>query len=93
MSNKLKLISALVVALGSASPALAQAFNPGDGTGSVMPQYFGSDGSKHQGSPSESNTAPQRPLYNYAPSTSRRTMRYNYAPSASRRTLRPVQQP
>jgi hypothetical protein len=44
--SKLALIAA-VTAVTVASPALAQSFNPRDGTGNVMPlQYQGSDGGR-----------------------------------------------
>jgi hypothetical protein len=44
--SKLALI-ATVAAVTVASPALAQSFNPRDGTGNVMPlQYQGSDGGR-----------------------------------------------
>jgi hypothetical protein len=44
--SKLALIAALA-AVSVASPALAQSFNPRDGTGNVMPlQYEGTDGGR-----------------------------------------------
>jgi hypothetical protein len=44
--SKLALAAALI-AVGVASPALAQSFNPRDGTGNVMPlQYQGTDGGR-----------------------------------------------
>jgi hypothetical protein len=44
--SKLALIGA-VAAVSIASPALAQSFNPRDGTGNVMPlQYQGTDGGR-----------------------------------------------
>lgn len=44
--SKLALIAAMA-AVTVASPALAQSFNPRDGTGNVMPlQYQGSDGGR-----------------------------------------------
>ena len=42
---KLALIAALV-AMSAASPALAQSFNKGDGTGNAMPFAYGPGGTK-----------------------------------------------
>lgn len=66
MISKPKIIlSAVIMALSSASPVLAQSLNPGDGTGNTLPMYYGPDRSKHFGVPP--NAAAQQPLYNYAP--------------------------
>ena len=44
-TSKLALIAALV-AMSAASPALAQSFNKGDGTGNNLPFLYGQNGTK-----------------------------------------------
>ena len=45
-TSKLVLIAALV-AMSVASPALAQSFNPRDGTGNELPLQYGADGGRN----------------------------------------------
>jgi hypothetical protein len=47
------IITAAVVGFGSASPAFAQSFSRGWGTGNSLPSYYNADGGLHTG------TAPQ----------------------------------
>lgn len=72
MINKSKLlVIATVAAMSMASPALAQSFNPRDGSGNVMPFSYGEGGAKAPWTAAPQNNqipAPQigRGLYNYA---------------------------
>jgi hypothetical protein len=51
MINKSKLaLIAAILAVGIASPAFAQSFDPTDGTGNGLPAYYGPRGGLHYGS-------------------------------------------
>ena len=58
MLTKSTLIAAVAVAtISIASPAFAQSFSRGWGTGNSMPTYYDRDGALHSGAaPQESNT-------------------------------------
>jgi hypothetical protein len=49
MSTRSKFIVAATIALGLASPALAQSFNRSDGTGNELPSYYDGSGGLHAG--------------------------------------------
>ena len=46
--SKLALIAVVAATLGIASPAFAQSYNPGDGTGNVLPFAYGPGGAKQR---------------------------------------------
>ncbi len=50
MTNKSKfaLIAVVAATLGIASPAFAQSYNPGDGTGNALPFAYGPGGTKQR---------------------------------------------
>ena len=76
MINKSKFIMiAAVMTIAVASPAFAQSFSPGDGTGNVLPFAYGPGGTKL--SPWALMDARRNHLYDYA-----------YAPNSVRNALR-----
>ena len=46
--SKLALIAVVAATLGIASPAFAQSYNPGDGTGNALPFAYGPGGTKQR---------------------------------------------
>jgi hypothetical protein len=73
MINKSKFIMiAAVMTIAVASPALAQSFSPGDGTGNVLPFAYGPGGTKL--SPWALTDARRNHLYNYAPNSVRNAL-------------------
>jgi len=70
MINKSKFIMiAAVMTIAVASPAFAQSFSPGDGTGNVLPFAYGPGGTKL--SPWELMDARRNHPYAYAPNSVR----------------------
>jgi hypothetical protein len=70
MINKSKFIMiAAVMTIAVASPAFAQSFSPGDGTGNVLPLEYGPDGTKLN--PWALMDARRNHLYDYAPNSVR----------------------
>jgi hypothetical protein len=53
MLNKSKVIAAVAVAMLVASPALAQSFSSGWGTGNNLPTFYDADGRLHTGAVTE----------------------------------------
>jgi len=68
MINKSKFFMiAAVMTIAVTSPAFAQSFNPGDGTGNVLPFAYGPGGTKLN--PWALMDARRNHLYNYAPNS------------------------
>ena len=63
---------AAVTTIAVASPAFAQSFSPGDGTGNVLPFAYGPGGTKL--SPWALMDARQNHLYDYAPNSVRNAL-------------------
>ena len=73
MINKSKFIMiAAVMTIAVASPAFAQSFSPGDGTGNVLPFAYGPGGTKLN--PWALMDARSNHLYDYAPNSVRNAL-------------------
>jgi hypothetical protein len=77
MINKSKFIMiAAVMTIAVASPAFAQSFSPGDGTGNVLPFAYGPGGTKLNPWALMEMDARRNHLYDYAPNSVRNPLGY-----------------